>query len=420
MSRTEISNAFDLYNFLRTNNAKLVMTSPFPWSPGHMTQELDYFLRLRYMKEIDPQTLCLLIYQEAEIPATYVRQYAHLFTPETKNIAVINNNMTLMAREIALAMPELTIDVSLSHSKFSLKDRSTARLSPFQNHLHFVTTNHACWRGLFSAIELRSRCPEYQPLAAGPEPDDNLRRLLNDDWQKIALVHRRNVTGNAAVVSDPSQFFLSLSYFRDNGYKIIFISREPCPPEFTHFGVINYAQSPAANFHNDLALFKNAKLAIVSGAGIGSLAEIFDTPLVWTNGWMLIGQFATRCSVWLPAMIRYKGNGRLLKFIEQFQLLWNRPEGWDMPPDSLSGPGGGNPQSFIYGFDDYSLRLPEGNELLDAVREVEALTRHWVPPTPLQKRLNNLAPASGMQYLPGRLSQPFAEKFADALIPGFA
>ena len=420
MSGVQIGNSFDLYKFLIANNGKIVNNIPFPWSPGHMTHDIDNFLRMRYLGEIDSKALCILPFLEGPIPHTVAQIYGHLFTPQTRNIFIVNNAITAMAREIGLAMPELTIDVGLSHSKLALEDRANCRLSPFQGGLHFAVTNHRAWRDFTRWMERRSRSMEYQPLSTGPEPDNNLRRFLNDDWSKLALIHRRDVAGNSAVPSPVAQFFPTLSYLRDNGYKMVFVSRERCPEEFSYYGVLNYSQSPVASFYNDLALFKVAKLAILSGAGIGHMAQMFNTPLVWTNYWMLLGHFTSRCTVWLPAMLRYKENGHLLKFIEQFYLLWNRPEGWDIPPDQFSGPHGGNPGTFGYGFDDYELRVPEPDELLASVKEVEALVQNWTPPTPLQARFNKLDPESGTQYLEGRVSRYLVEKFPGALLPGFS
>ncbi|MBF0333065.1 MAG: hypothetical protein HQL40_05365 [Alphaproteobacteria bacterium] len=415
---TQISNATDLYNHLLATGSKIVTNIPFPWSPGHMTHDIDNFLRMRRLGEIPERTTCLLIFQQFEIPFTMADMFARHFDPAaTGNQFIINNQLYDMAREIVGFDPSLAIDPGLSHSKFAWADRSTARLSPFQNRLHWAVTNKVVLDSMLKWCQRRALTMDYQPFSEIPPiTDPAFVDALGGDPSKVVLVQMKTEAANAGAPMKPENFFPVFSFLKDSGYRLVFGCRDPYPEEFKRFDVLNYAQSGFANFRNDMLMYKAAALAIVGASGIGSVAQMARTPLVNYNGWHLNAMFSSPAGVWVPALLRRKSDGRPMRFFDQLEILENRPEGWDLKPDKWSGPGGGNPWTFGQEMDELELRAAEGDELLAAAQEALSLVRDpTIPRTESQDRFANFHPRTGFRFLEGRVSRHFVEKFADLL-----
>jgi hypothetical protein len=269
-----ISSPEDLYKYLRESKTKLLANIMFAGSPGHQVAELDYFLRKYRCGDVPRETRYLWIQRAGAITSTLAEVYANQFRQYGLGM-LAHDHYYAMASQITRMVPELGVDVGLSHLKNAVLSRDQTYVSRFGDDLYYNVTNDAVLRATMDYHRTRSLTEDFNPWAAGLPPIDGpLAELLGGRIEKVAAIHFRKNPGNAGVKIPPENFFPTLEYLRDNGYNLVKVGTEPYPEEFAPYEVINYTDSPLRSFRNDLALLGNAKLNVINASGLEHIADV--------------------------------------------------------------------------------------------------------------------------------------------------
>jgi len=410
------------YNMLQSSNTRLVGNMYFPDSPGHMITELDNFLRMRHLGEIESNCNYLAILRKGvlNLPETIVAMLPDVFNPESRIQIMVNDELARLAQEVHLAYPEMAVDVGTSHFKTvltSAEDRKKARLWHLprwpRSYVWLLAQQqaHDCSLNYYRR---RAASRDYVPFATIPELSPELRQFLGEDDKPLALVHIRNTpraqghATNAGNSTSSEVMLPTLAYLHDMGYKVVKIGREPFPPEWASSGVLNYSNSPLLNYRNDMLLLKAAQFVMINASGFGNLPDILGTPMVYYGVWQINSLVSSRNCVLLPTLMRHRESGRLLKFIEQMKVVRSLPEYWDSR----------TPSSFPCA--DYDERFNTADELLAAAQEAITLGRAWYPRSPQQEQFFDLDRDYSFRSIDGRVGQFFLERFSDALEPKFS
>ena len=408
-------------NLLSQSNTRLVGNMFFPDSPGHMITEVDNFLRMRHLGEVDRDVNYLILLRKGvmHIPETIASTYPSVFCPGNMVQIVVDNELARLAQEAMITHPELCVDAGTSHFKLALGSPEARRrghllhMPGWPRAYMWVISHRQAYDCSLAYYRRRYESRDFNPLAAIPELTPELREFLGDDGKPLALVHIRNKprtlgsAANAGTWTNPEALEPSLAYLADSGYKVVKIGRESYPEEWQRYGVLNYSESPLVNYANDMRLLRAAAFVMVNASGFGNLADIIGVPMVYYGVWQINSVVSGRNVVLLPTLMRDRASGRLLKFIEQMRCIQTLPEYWQS----------GSPPAFPT--DRYDERPNTGDELLAATQEAIALRTDWQPRSPLQERFFDLDREYSFAHIEARYSQFFLERFAAALDPGF-
>lgn len=410
------------YDLLNRTNTCLLGDMFFPDSPGHMIAELDNFLRMRHLGEVDSKRNYLAIMGKGVlgIPEIIAATYPAVFNSTSGIQIMADGELCKLAADIQALRPEMSVGVGLSHFRGFLPDEASRRMARlvhlpgWPQRLTWLISQEMLAERTLQYFRRRWESQDYCPWLDIPDLSPELTQLVGGKTDKLALIHIRSnargsgSAGNAGTQTDPSRLIPTLTYLRDLGYTVVKVGREPYPPEWTPFSVINYSGSPLLNYRNDLLLLKAAKFVMVNASGFANLPDILGTPMVFYGGWHIgFPPPGSKC-VLLPSLMRSKANGRFLKFIEQLQLFRNLPEYWEE----------GNCMSFPV--DKYDERPPEADEILASAKEAIALGESFVPRSAEQERFIDLDRRKYFAHIRSRVSRDFLERFPEALMPGFA
>lgn len=388
-----------LYAFLRTQKFKLLTNIIFSGSPGHQILELDYYLRKYETGEIPREGHYLWIQPSQPVTNAMVDVYGEHF--RRFNLGMIaHDGLFGMASEITRMVPELGIDVGLSHFKNSVLSRDGTYVSRLANHLYFNVTNDAVMQAHLDFYRLRSRTPEFNPWgSARPSINEPLAELLGGDIDRLAAVHFRSNSGNGGVSIPPETLTASLSYLRDSGFKLVKVGTEPCPEIFSRYDIIDYGQSSLRCFRNDLAILCHCKIALINASGLENIVDLMDIPAVSYARWHLtIGPASSRMVV-VPALLFDPERHRILSFAEQMLFFKTRPEFWE------------DKNSWHFPFGRFSPRVPQADEMLAAVQEAIGLGEAPRPLSVLQHRFNGLDGNGLLSVGKSRVSEFFLARF---------
>jgi len=361
---------------------------------GHITAELDNFLRMLHLGEIERNKRYILVKKPNEFSETCVELYGGKFWFAAADYLVYDFFLPITMR-----YREITIDPGISRLKWQLpRGERCFPPEPGQTYLYQVTKK----KGLEQVTHYfarRTRCPNYFPLKVSKPKSVVISRLLKIKPEKIALVHIKTKAVNAtAAPTDPLTYLEAIGYLKDLGYRLVFVGREIMPGIFKKYGIVDYAGSQFASFRNDILLFRLADLAIISGSGIAYLADCQDVPFLYLNSWHLNQPlFSGKCII-VPALIKNQADN-YLTFTEQVELY-----------KSLADIGA---ETFPAG--EYFPRNAAPDEILAATRELLSLKRKFKPRSPLQERFRRIDPDGLLAHAESRVSDYFLEKHADLL-----
>jgi putative glycosyltransferase (TIGR04372 family) len=387
----------------------------YPNSPGHCIAELDNFLRMRHLGEVDVRRHYLAVYPRTpgdnSVPAHIAATCPDVFNPTAGIQIIIDDDMYLTALEIEALYPEMVVDVGLSHLRVALHDARSRKESHFTTlgylprrmswlitHQHLADLTLEYYRRL-------AESRDYCPWARISEPSPELQQLVGNGIEKLALIHHKGSLSNSGTVVEPAALHPTLAYLRDMGYTILKIGLEPFPPEWSHYGVIPYVSSGLINYGHDLMLIKAAKFAMYNASGFSHASDIIGTPMVTYAGWHLNFVPTSQNCVHLPTLMRLKRNRRILRFSEQINYLSNSIEIWEGPP--------------LFPQADYEEVTPTPELLLASAQEAIALGNTATPPSPEQVRFNELSRRRYYAYTQSRICQKLLDEYPEALESGF-
>ncbi len=391
---------FDFYSYVRESKSTVLSNIIFNGSPGHQILELDYFLRKFHRGDVPRDGKYLWV----QAPTPITTTMAEVFGPHFRkfNLGMIANApMFQMASEITQMVPELGIDVGLSHLKNAVVSRAGKRLAAMGNDLYYSITNDAVIQDHIDYFGLRGETMEFDPWSAAyPAIDGPLADLLGGGIDRYAVVHFRSNTGNAGVAIPVDAMFSALEYLRDCGFTIVQGGTEKCPEEFRRYGVIRYSESDLRNFKNDLALLAHCKVALINASGLENIGDLINVPTVSYARWHLtLGPFSSR-TVIVPSLLFDPERQRLLTLGEQILFFKTRQE-W----------GEGRFFGWAFPLDRFIARNPQADEMRAAVQEAVENAERLPPESPLQARVRKLDENGLMAVRQSRISQFFLERF---------
>lgn len=364
-------------------------------SIGHITVEVDNFLRLKHLGLIDANVTYPLIMEQDFPYRGFVDCYPDIF-----DFTVIDPNCYQAVRELTMFRPDLTLDIGLSNWKHApLRDQPYVTLG--RGGMLFCK---AAWRNTVADMlghwTRRRESWNYKPWKRRLKLPDYLADAIGADGRKIACIHIKAWSGNATSAAPaPASYLPALVHLLDRGYRLVFAGREKMPEEFAALDIVDYARGPFASVSNDYRLFRNADFALICGSGIGMIPDVLEIPYVYVNSWHIFFPQPSAYCVDLPALVRKRATGQLLSFSEQTSLFTRREpfEPWDFPVDRAE------------------TRLATEDEILAATQEALALTDPLPGKSRLQQRADEIDELGFRKVSLCRYSQYFLEKH-EALI----
>lgn len=406
------------YDLLIRTNTRLLGNMFFHESPGHMITELDNFLRMRHLGEIDRSCNYLAALPKGliQLPEIIAAMYPDVFNLGSGIQIMADDELAVVAQEIQVMRPEMAVDVGVSFAKASItdkKEREKARLMHlpgWPRPFYWITCQETIREDALQYYRRRAESPNFSPLADIQKLSPQLRLFLGDSCEKLALIHIRSgnraqgAATNAGVRTDPLAMMETLAYLRDLGYTVVKVGSEPYPKEWARFPVLNYTNSGLRNYFQDMLLLKAAKFVMINASGFGNLPDILGTPMVHYGGWHLtMPPFSPNCIV-VPSLMRQRSSARLLTFMEQIRLVCNLPEYWGYN-DSMGFPDA-----------NYIERSPTSEDLLASAEEAIALGEHSVPRSAEQEAFVDLDRKKLFAHIQSRVSQQFLARFPELLI----
>jgi putative glycosyltransferase (TIGR04372 family) len=410
------------YDWINRPNTRFVGNMFFPNSPGHMIAEIDNFLRMRHLGEVDRNCnyIAVLPKGELNIPDIIGAMFPNVFNPNSGiQIWAAEDEILRLVHEIQALRPETSVDAGLSHFKIAITndaERRQARLwhIPDLPRPYYWIESQAClFEQSLQYFRRRAQSPDFCPLGGIPNLTPELEGFIGGNHDKLALIHIRSnhrdsrSASNAGTTTDPQKMFETLGYLKDLGYTIVKVGREPYPAEWARYSVLNYTNSEFLNYHNDMLLIKAAKLVLVNASGFANLPDILGIPMVYYGVWH-IGLLACGSrSVTVPSLMRSRRTNRLLRFSEQLQYFKNIPEYWE--------------KKGCMGFpeDEYAERAPSSADLLAATQEAITLGDQLVPRSIEQERFLDIDRKQFFAHIQSRISQKFLERFPELIEEGF-
>lgn len=359
---------------------------------GHIMEELHYFFKMVRAGKNDGTKLYVWIRKSTTFSKTCVRFYGKGFS-----WAVANNLLYYLSLPLIYRYRSIGLDSGWARTKRRLTaDNKYYKPAQGKNYLYQISRKEGR-RRWHDFILINSQQPDYFPLREMLPPDQNnpLMTFLGDKTEKLALIHVKTLVGNAtAKLTDAGTYIDALSYLSDSGYRLVLVGREQMPTQFLRFNMLNYSESEFATFENDIRIFSIAKIAVVAGSGIALLPSCLNVPYVYMNSWHLTMPSSHKMCVVAPTLVK-NIDGKLLKFVDQIKLHESLP---DFGPENFP--------SWLYEARDIT-----SNEMLEAVIELDDLTREYKKRSDLQEKYcTTKSEYSVMELSMARASQKFLEK----------
>ena len=407
-----------LIDFVLQANTCFIGGMYFPFSPGHMLSELDNFLRMRHLGEVPGSRPYLGVYKPSivNLPVHLNAAFPSIFGRTTGVQLLEDEALFQESLELQLVLPKCSVDVGLSHFKIALPagcDHREAKLmegggprSPF-----WVISQRMLAEANMSWYRRRFESKDFQPWHAVAPLAPELAEFIGGNPSNIALLHARYVNragaDNAGVAPAAEDLLPTIYHLRERGYTVVKLGVEICPGEWVRAGVVDYSASPHRSFFNDLCLIGVAKLAIYNGTGLCTLSDVLGTPMVSYGHWHLPWMPQSERSVVIPALMRSKETGRVLRFSEQINFYRQSSELWE-PGNAINFPNA-----------THAPLAPSAADILAGVTEALTLAGNAIPePTYLQERFHSLERNGYHRYCQGRVSNAFLERYQDGLDDG--
>jgi putative glycosyltransferase (TIGR04372 family) len=367
---------------------------------GHNTVELDYFLRRLAIGEWPAGTRFALIRQPNDVHHDTVALYGARFWAASKSQWLYNLLLPLTMR-----YRDITIDCGLSRLKWQLRpDLSRDEPTNGQTFLYQISKEEVseAWANYY---RVRALTRNLSPLAEGIGVDPDLLSFLGNRTEKLALIHIKLHVANAtAAPTNPENYVDALRYLQGQGYRLIFVGREPMPSVFRNLGALNYAESPVATYKHDLQIFSLASIAITAGSGIALIPDCMNIPLVYLDSWHIGMPLFSRNCVMVPALVRSRETGRLLTLAEQIKLYRSLPDRGDE----------------TFPNDYWEARNATADEIKAAIDEALTIAHAPSPLTDLQEKARSLESEGLFKLSEARISHDFLVRHEDLLSVSFA
>jgi putative glycosyltransferase (TIGR04372 family) len=325
-------NLADIVEALQKGNRKLFIGLNWWWSPGHMTVEIDFISRMLILDEPLRNSRPLLILAPTEATTFAAKALIH----SNLNVEIIlTNHAFQIQREIALFYPELVIRAGYwdFRSRPNLKPNHENNLSflfceQYDEMLEFQRSMNLTYKKT-SSISIFKNYVEEQ-LKKQPEKNSFLNFLNEVPYVSFQIKGYKpddKIWNGAAMHVKPEIFEKTLSYIRDQGYRIILSGREDCPDLFKKYGAYDYPKSEFCSYENDFLLAANAKKSITQASGLAHIYDFLKVDMLSVGRWR-IWPLYSNTSTLLPMRIKDSLSNTILSFGEQIRAVENiyRPQ----------------------------------------------------------------------------------------------
>lgn len=380
-----------LFRYLK--HQKIVFVVNIACGAGHTFFELDNFARMLLLKDADPDKKYVWINKTDYFAKTCSNIYKHFFFYSASKTWLYN-----LVLPLTMHYQDLILDCGCSRLKWQLPQRFSYQIFPRTGtgsgtYIYQIPKNIGLEQVNRYYARLQKGQNVYPMIPKDPCPKQ-LSDFLGKDTRKIALIHAKDTVINATAAStDPNTYLPALEHLSRLNYRLIFVGREKMPPLFEKYGLLNYAGSSIASYENDIHLFNQADIMIMSGSGVSVIPDCLGKYFLYLNSWHLAIPASSSKSIHVPAIVKTK-KGRFLSFEEQNQLY-----------RSLEDQGAER-----FPLASYEPQNASGDEILEALRELLALKEKQTPLSPIQMKFRALDTNAPLFYASSRCSEYFLNK----------
>ena len=346
-------------------------------SIGHTVAELDYYFKLVHKYKINKFKIIFLSNQNKMAEEAY-----NLFSRFFYYKIISNKYDYLIKKYILSESNNLGIDFGLSTIKYGKIGGNYSLDFVFKKYINY--------------FKLNAKIKKFNPFKEIPFCQ-KLENFLNDTIGKseYILVQIKEQKGNSTILkTDPKTYIKSIKYFKEKNYKIIFAGKkENMPKEFKELGVINYSNFKYHTLQSDLNLVSRSKLLISSASGFACLAQVNDTPCVYSNSWHIVLTPSSKYCVHIPYLFFNKNNGGTVKYDEIINLYINQYN-----------------QTF-YGEDKYEVVANKSDEILEGAKEAMSLKDNYEEPSKIYQNFKDKYKNLPIKYCESRISTFFIKKY---------
>ena len=361
-------------------------------SPGHVMQELDYFIRKARFSVKDQDIKYIIIWPRSEVAQgarNAYKKYVYKF--------YVSDILYALVLPFTIRYNDIIIDSSVS-----LVDKSINRcIKHGFRYLPVFSEGQRkfedVWERLYDYYALRKRTFDFVPARTQSQIDPKLSRFIGIDTNKYALIQIKCNAGNGtAKPTEPITYVETIIFLQNSGLKVIFCGREKMPNIFRDFGVINYAEWEYSSFYYDLQLVEHASLVISSASGFANIPDTMEVPVVYTNQWNFNCPPSGRFTVTVPCLF-YNQDNNPWKFSNQIDYFYKTRDSNSAVPE------------------DKNPRNATGVEILEATKEALSLKQSFIPISELQYRFQDKFSKTPLGVSESRISQYFINNFKTCL-----
>tara|TARA_B110000259_G_scaffold186500_2_gene237872 strand:- start:218 stop:1390 length:1173 start_codon:yes stop_codon:yes gene_type:complete len=268
-------------------------------SLGHTLVEMDYFLRLKKLGQIDNSIKIVFLSNEKKMSKIIYQMFKKNFI----FLITLPYIEIFLKRRVLWPNQDLCLDIGLNSlgidsdsSNFSHEDL----LNRYSNYYKMIL-----------------KTENYKPFK-NFKIDKKLIEFLGFDLDKenyIVMQVKQNTANATALKTDPSTYIKTIEYFQRNNFKIIFAgSKEAFPKEFENKNIINYNKFIHQSIKTDINLISKASFVISCASGFGLLPFTQDVPCIFINTWIVAFPVPGKYIVHLPVKLKDKTNNKLISF----------------------------------------------------------------------------------------------------------
>ena len=284
--------------FSRKFNIKY--TSRNMWgSLGHTIIEIDYFLRLKKLGQINSDYKIIFLSNEKKMTKKIYQMFKEhfIFLITSPYIEIF------LKRRVLWPNQDLCLDIGMGSVG---KDSDTSNF-PFEDLLNRYSNYY----------KMILQTENYKPFK-NFKIDKKLIEFLGFDLDKenYIVMQIKEKAGNAtALRTDPSSYIKTIEYFQKKNFRIIFAGlRETFPKEFDNKNIINYNKFKHQSIKTDIDLISKSSFVISCASGFGLLPFTQDVPSIFINNWQIAFPVPGKYTVQLPVKLRDKRNNQLINF----------------------------------------------------------------------------------------------------------
>ena len=348
-------------------------------SIGHTVAELDYLFKLIYKYRINRFKLVFLS-NESKMAQEAYELFSEFFFAK-----IISNRADYIIKKFFLSENNnLGLDFGLSTIKHGHK---------FGNYkLDYVFKKYNNY------FKLNSKIKNFNPFKR-ISFNKNLEKFLDQTVgsSDYILLQIKEQKGNSTILkTNPETYLKSIKYFQNKGYKVIFAGKkEKIPKEFKKLDVVDYSNFKYHSLQSDLNLVFRSKLVISAASGFACLAQVNDTPCVYSNSWQVVLTPSSKYCVHLPYLFLDKKSKKKVTYNEIINLYLNKDN-----------------QTF-FSEDRYDVIANTDDEILAAAKEAMHLKDNYQKPSQRYLKFKEKYKNLPIKYCETRISTQFVEKHSE-------